>query len=325
MAQKSYEHSQVFDIMKNTREGIKDNYTSLQYLQTLDYFLWESLKPIAAECPSFFYNYLCKVVARQSLKASVKLTSSDRMKLPVQLFNTLTNPVPSKSFDQARLLYINRGVLFGFVSLFLRKLRYYMELHQSMHNLDSPSRNTLIYRIEQQVGVRPNGNLYSALLQIIYWDKKARWWKELIMQKYTRMAILNAQRTYKDFNHFVPLSDVVQVYMLVTSRAIDRCDARQGVLTTFIQNWFKSARGEVAHMAENQKDASYESLVEDHGDAIHDIVGVTLPDLTEELQTHISYIASTLDPEGLVRTVLGIPQFATRSQRNILQEFIHEL
>lgn len=324
MTQKAYEHSRVFDTMKNTEEQITGNLTSLQYLQTLDYFLWEALKPIAAECPSFFYNYLCKVVARQSLKASVKLTSSDRMKLPIQLFNTLTTQSPSKAFDQSRLLYINRGVFFGFISLFLRKLQYYMELHQSMHDFDAAERNILIHRIEQTVGLRPGGQLYPALMQIIHWDTKARWWKASIVEKYTRMAALNAQRTYKDFNHFVPLDDVMQIYMVVTNRAVDRCDARQGVLTTFIQNWFKSARGEVAKLAEHQQDASYESLTEDHGDSIHEVIGVTLPDLTKELQTHIAYIASTIDKNGLVRTALGIPQFVTRAQRETLLEFVHE-
>src|ERR1700686_2345623 len=104
---KDYSHSRVFDVMKNTKEGIRENLTSLQYLQTLDYFLWEALKPIAAECPSFFYNYLVKVVARQSLKPSAKLTSGERNKMAVHLFNTLTSASPSKSFDQAKLLYIN--------------------------------------------------------------------------------------------------------------------------------------------------------------------------------------------------------------------------
>jgi hypothetical protein len=244
--------------------------------------------------------------------------------LPVQLFNTLTQQNPAKAFTEAQNLYINRGILFGFVSYFLRKLKLYKELHESVHSIDPPSATTLIHRIEQSVGLRPNGSLYPAIQQVIYWDAKARWWKSMIMEKYTRMAAMNAQRTYKDFNHFVPLDDVMQVYLVVTSRAIDRCDARQGVLTTFIQNWFKSARGEIAHMAEAQHDSSYESLTEDYGDAIHEVVGVTLPDLTKELQDHIAYIAAQIDKSGLVRTALGIPQFVSRKHKNILEEFVYE-
>ena len=53
---KNYEHSTSFHILKNIKEELTNNYTSLQYLQTLDFFLWKALEPIAAECPSLFYN-----------------------------------------------------------------------------------------------------------------------------------------------------------------------------------------------------------------------------------------------------------------------------
>src|ERR1700737_337658 len=210
----SYQHSRVFDSMKQVKEGISSNYTSLQYLQTLDYFLWEAVKPIAIECPDLFYNYLAKITARQTLKTSSKFTSEDRTKMPVQLFNTLTVKDPIKAFEQSRLLYVNRGLMFGFISLFLNKLTYYAELQQGEHKIPSVMRNTLIHRIEQSLGLRSNGMLYQAMLQTTYWDKKARWWKELIIEKYTRMTVLQAQRTYTDFNHFVPLDDVVQTYMM---------------------------------------------------------------------------------------------------------------
>ncbi len=324
MTNYNYTHSRVFDSMKNVKEVIQGNYTSLQYLQTLDLFLWGALKPIAAECPILFNNYIAKVVARQTLKASAKLSSGDRTKLPIQLFNTLITVDPESSFEASRLLYINRGILFGFVSFFLNKLEYYSDLQTGRYKLSDIERRTVCHVIEAQIGLREQGLLYPALMQVRHWDAKARWWKGLIIEKYTRMAVLQAQRTYKDFNHCVTLDDVVQVYMMIVSKAIDRCDARQGVLTTFIQNWFKSARGEVAHMAASQGDSSYEALTEEHGDAVHEILGTTLPDTTAELQEHVAYVASLADPVGLVRTRLGIPQYVTRKQRALLEVFIYE-
>lgn len=322
---KSYEHSRVFDLLKQTKEKIAGNYTSLQYLQTLDYFLWQSLKPIHTECPSLFLNYLAKVVARQSLRSSAKLTSGDRAKLPIQLFNTLMQTDPEKAFDQSRLLYINRGIMFGFINFFLRRVETYMALHQSVQqNMSSVERATRIHKIEQELGVARSDTLYSAVMQVIHWDGKARNWKGLVTQKYTRMALLNAQNTYKDYNHSVDLNDVVQTYMLVVNKAIDRCDARQGVLTTFIQNWFKSARGEVAKEAAGQHDSSYEELTEEHGDAIHDVIGVHAPDLSAELQEQIAYVAKKVDPAGMVRTSLGIPQFVGRHYRTLLESFVYE-
>lgn len=322
--QAAYEHSWVFDSMKNTKEAIQTNYTSLQYLQTLDSFLHSALKPVALECPSLFYTYMAKVVARQTLKASAKLTSGDRAKLPIQLFNMLTQPEPEKAFNMARQLYINRGILFGFISLFLNHLDYYAGLQRGKFKVSDEQRQTLIHGIELSVGLRPGGNLYQALMEVMHWDNKSRWWKKLIIQKYTRMAAMQAQRTYTDFNHSVKLNDVVQIYMLTVNKAIDRCDSRQGVLTTFIQNWFKSARGEVAHLAQNQGDESIDSLAELHGDAVHSMIGVAMPDVDEELKEHVAYVAKQADPDGLVRTCLGIDQYVTREQRQLLEAYACE-
>lgn len=319
---KNYQHSRVFDTFKTTKEAISSNLTSFQYLSTLDFFLWRALEPIAAECPSLFFNYLAKVTARQSLKASAKLTSDDRTKLPVHLFNTVTAKDPATAFKTAKQMYINRGILFGFISIFRNRLKYYAELHSGIDTkMTEAVRRTLIYRIETSIGLRPHGNLHAALMQAIYWDDKARHFKSLIVEKYTRMAIMQAKSTYQDYHHFEELDDVVQIYMLVVNRAIDRCDARQGVLTTFIQNWFKSARGEVAKMSEGQTDQSYDSLIADSGDSAHEILGVAMPDIDMELLQHVAWVAKQVDRQGLVRTFLGIPEFVPPNQKQILMRF----
>jgi hypothetical protein len=141
------------------------------------------------------------------------------------------------------------------------------------------------------------------------------------MEKYHRLALNNAQLTYKDYNHYVPLDDVVQIYLMVLNRSIDRCDPRLGVLTTFITNWFKSARSEVDSLARGQGDQSFESLSEDYGDAASDIFGYTEFDTGQETIEHISYLAKKIDKHGYVRATLGIPEFLTMKQREKLWRF----
>jgi hypothetical protein len=322
---KSYEHSRAFDSLKGITESITGNLTSLQYLQTLDLFLWKALEPIHAECPSLFNNYLAKITAHQSLKASTKFTSDDRAKLAIHLFNVITAPDITKAHEHAKSMYINRGLLFGFLSMFLKKLRHYEWLHSPFARVDNVVRNSRMHQVEREMGLRPGGSLYSAIQQVRYWYDKAREFKEMIVQKYTRMAIMQAQATYKDFNHYVPLDDVAQTYMIVVSRAIDRCDARQGVLTTFIQNWFKSARSEVANMARGQSDQSVESLTDAHGDAASDILGFTMPDTSGELEEHIAFVAKQADTHGYIRASLGIPEHVSRKNRDLLRSFALEI
>jgi hypothetical protein len=315
----SYQHSKSFEQLKGINESITGNLTSLQYLQTLDMFLWRALEPIHSECPSLFNNYLAKVVAHQSLRASTKFSSDDRTKLPILLFNLLSEPDPKKAHEHAKSMHINRGILFGFISMFLNKLKYYETLNSPFVELDGVFRKSEMYRIEQEMGLRTGGSLYAAMQQVRYWDEKARDFKGKIIQKYTRMALLNAKAAYADYNHYVKLDDVVQVYLMIVSKAIDRCDARQGVLTTFIQSWFKSAKSEVANMAKGQLDQSYEALSEEHGDAVSDIIGFSLPDTTSELEQHISYVAKQMDRQGYIRAALHIPEFMTLDQKAILE------
>lgn len=306
--------------MKTTKEDISDNYTTLQYLQTLDMFIWRAIEPIAQSCPSFFLNYLCKVVARQTLKASAKFTSDERSKLPIKLFNTLVAK-PEKRIEHAKTLYLNRGLLFGLISVFRNHLKYFKFLN-TRSKLSGTLRTTVIHRVYQSLDVDYNTPLYAALQECEHWDKKARDFKAKIVQKYTRLALMQAKSTYKDYNHYLRLSDVVQIYLNTVARAIDRCDARQGVLTSFIQNWFKSAKGEVAKLCEGQQDQSYEALTEDHGDAAHNIIGITEPDsLDVELRQQLAFVAKRVDKQGLVKTSLGIPEYVTAHQRARLLRF----
>ncbi len=321
---RAYQHSLVFESIKSTKETIPDNLTSLHYLQTLDMFLWRAIEPIHAECPQLFHNYVAKTVAHQMLKASTKFTSlaaDERASLPLHLFNALTNDDPSRSHEHVRSMHINRGIMFGFLSWFLRHVKTYEALNKP-NNFDPVIRRSIINKIEQSVGLNSKASLYAVIQQVRYWDNKARWFKSLIMQKYHRLAGNSAVRTYKDYNHYVPLDDVMQIYLLVLSRAIDRCDPRQGVLTTFITNWFKSARSEVATLAKSQSDMSFESLSEDYGSAAADIFGSIEFDTSSETIEHIAFMAKKMDKHGYIRASLGIPEFLTIEQKEILEAFV---
>jgi hypothetical protein len=165
---KSYEHSASFSKLKNITERISKNLTTLEYLHTLDMFLWQALEPIHAECPSLFHNYVAKIVARQTRKASMRFTSDDRSKLPIHLFNMVTTKDPKRAHEFAKAMYINRGLLFGFITLFLKKTERYERLH-STFDLDPIVRNSEIYNIERSLGLRSGGTLYSAIQQTKFW------------------------------------------------------------------------------------------------------------------------------------------------------------
>jgi hypothetical protein len=321
---KDYEHSESFSKLKNIREKIEKNLLSLEYLQTLDMFLWNALSPIHDECPAFFNNYIAKVVSNQTLKSSTKFSSDDRSKLPIHLFNLVTTQDTVKAREHAKKMFLNRGLSFGLILVFLRCLAGYEKLHSPFVEMDTTIRKSKMWQMERAVGLRTGGSLYNCILQVKYWYEKAQKWKEMITEKYYRLALNSAQATYKDYNHYIKLDDIVQIYLMVTSRAIDRCDARQGVLTTFIQNWFKSGRSEVAELAKTQNDQSYESLVEELGDSVSDVIGYCEQDTSSELIEHVAHITKPLDPLGILRASMGIPETVSPEHREILRMFVLE-
>lgn len=295
----SYQHSEVFAKLKSIKEDIDQNLTSFQYLTTLDYFIESSIDPIVTAMPVMADTYFAKVVAWQSHKPSIKFSRINKHDLPVLLFNSITTDGAKKRQFQKDML-LNRGLLFGLITTFQHTVNNYRKLHDPTYRISAMKRKMLLALAESRVG---NGYLYSSVRQSDYWAEKAFAFKELIVQKYTRLALMSAKHTYVDISYHMPLNDVIQTYLVFLSKAIDRCDARQGVLTTFIQTWFYSAKAEVVRKAsEDSKNSSYDDLLDSGLPAVD-------PDTSYEDVQHLCHVAQTIDTEGVLRYSLGIPEF----------------
>lgn len=304
----SYQHSETFAKLKDVKEHIKVNLTSYQWLATLDHFIESAIDPIATAYPEYLDNYFAKVVAWQTTKPNVKFSRNAKEVLPVLLFNSLTSDgIKKREYQKAMLL--NRGVLFGVINSYIRLTNSFMALHDPLNRMKRSPRMLAIKRTEELT----SPHLYSATLQVRYWAAKAYWFKELIVQKYVRMTLMAAKRTYTDIKHRQKLDDVVQTYLVYLSRAIDRCDSRQGVLTTFIQTWFYSAKAEIQRGLAEEQHSSYEEMIENGL-----FVSATMPDCKYEALQHVAATAKKLDPEGVLRYACGIPEFLTAKQLRIL-------
>lgn len=306
-----YQHSETFASLKTIKEGIKDNLTSYQWLTTLDFFIESAIDPIATAYPDYLDNYYAKVVAWQTIKPSVKFSRNAKATLPALLFNSLTTENAEKrEFQKAMML--NRGVLFGIINYYLHLVDRYMKLHDPTTRIAKGRRQLLLSLAEKET----TPYLYSATLQCRYWANRAFAFKELIVQKYVRLALVSAKRTYELVHYEQKLDDIVQTYLLYLSKAIDRCDSRQGVLTTFIQTWFYSARSEVQKAVHEDQHSSYEEMIENGVFA-----DASQPDCKYEAIQHVSAIAKALDPEGTLRFSIGVPEFFTTHQRKALLKY----
>lgn len=308
-----YKHSEVFAEVKAIEEDIKINLTSLQYLQILDYYLWNSLRFLINISPTFFTCYLSKVIAYQQVHSMSKLSSESRETITNNFYNYVT----TGDVEWVKKLYLNRGLYFGIISYWLSRSNEYFQLRSPFNTAgDAPER---MHAIANELSITDARLYYANYKQVAYWFNKAQDFKSKIMQKYVRMTILQAQKAYVEYNHEIDLDDVTQIYLQIMSKAIDRCDSRFGVLTTFIQSWLKSAKAIVQRMVQTkQHSTSYEGLIEEYGDLAD--VGVTLFDNSFDALQELSYVAQKVDTSGCLRIKYKIPQFMSVQNRKLLED-----
>lgn len=308
-----YKHSEVFAEVKAIEEDIKINLTSLQYLQILDYYLWNSLRFLINISPTFFTCYLSKVIAYQQVHSMSKLSSEPRETTTNNFYNYVT----TGDVEWVKKLYLNRGLYFGIISYWLSRSNEYFQLRSPFNTTeDAPER---MHAIANELSITDAHLYYANYKQVAYWFDKAQDFKSKIMQKYVRMTILQAQKAYVEYNHEIDLDDITQIYLQIMSKAIDRCDSRFGVLTTFIQSWLKSAKAIVQRMVQTkQHSTSYEGLIEEYGDSAD--VGVTLFDNSFDALQELSYVAQKVDTTGCLRIKYKIPQFMSVQNRKLLED-----
>lgn len=308
-----YKHSEVFAEIKAIEEDIKVNLTSLQYLQILDYYLWNSLRFLINVSPRFFVCYLSKVIAYQQVHSMSKLSSESRETITNNFFNYVT----TNDIEWVKKLYLNRGLYFGIISYWLSKSHEYFRL-RSPFNEDSKAPEKM-HAITNELSIENVSLYYANYKQVEYWFAKAQDFKSKIMQKYVRMTLLQAQKAYVEYNHEVDLDDVTQIYLQIMSKAIDRCDSRFGVLTTFIQSWLKSAKAIVQRIVQSkQHSLSYEGLIETYGDSAD--MGTSMFDDSFDTIQELAYIAQRVDTSGCLRIKYKIPQFMSLANRRLLED-----
>lgn len=276
-----YQHSEVFAKLKATKE-VKTNFTSYQWLSTLDFFIESAMRPIVFGDRELVNSFVAKVLAFATLHKPRKFYTSKREESSLETFNFLAGlGDPTKALSNIRL---NRGILLALLDEYPSIVRDDLIPHQL--DFVSDRRAKL---------ARASPTAFLVQRESAYWYSKALEFRAHIINKYTRHALMQAKTLYEDLNHSVPLDDLVQSFLICLARAIDRCDSNLGVLSTFISNWFLSVRSTYL------RDAAVKHANLD--DFAHLAVSSSI---SEE---HILRLSRNLDPEGTVRFALGIPNY----------------
>jgi hypothetical protein len=190
-------------------------------------------------------------------------------------------------------------------------------------------------KIINAFSVSQPSRLYFASRDCQFWYEQASDFKGQIMEKYMRMAMVEAQMFYKQQRQDNPhlkfeLDELGQNFMLAVSKAVDKCDAQRGTLTTYVQNWIKDAKGNsslrgeygIAYTIPAAQRRSMAAKSDGKPHSVNISVSIDSKDLehltsdsnveqeverTRQIQ-RVRLLAKRVDPTGIGRLYLGIEE-----------------
>lgn len=310
MSQFSYKNSRVFAELKATKEAIPGNMTSYQYLSSYDELLRNAVDPIVRES-TFARGFVASLMGWQEKHFRRKVSFLPRATAIQRGFEFLVAH-PERRVHAFHRIRLERGIMSEMVEGFLAataEASRASNLDQSLR-LEGEDWNQFYGRCRSIAQSMEDAiccpNLVRVRRESEYWMTTAVDFREKILQKYYRLCLTTAQRDYVGFfNMSVPLDDIINSYLVAAARAIDKCDFRQGVLTSHIAKWFLTARDQVG------KSRSSSSLQLNDAIPIDDLEAVSISSQESELiklEEHkvLVDVARLVDPQGIGRTFLRI-------------------
>jgi hypothetical protein len=312
--------SRVLDALKSVNEKLDHNYTSFQLLSVLDQLLWKAMWPII-KSTDYFDRILANVMGWSAVNPRRKLSS-----LPKERFNTyvlayLAADDPATKLRILKKMRIERNVLFYVIG----RVR---DLYAAQKPATRPTSE-----ITNALSIFDPKGMWFSVRESDYWYTHALEFKGMIIEKYMRFVMMEAQQFHaqqkRDNPHLdFDLDDLAQNFILAVNKAIDKCDAQQGTLTSYIQNWLKDAKGNPAMRGEyglaftipaSQRRAIANSA---SNKTVNISVNIESPDLQSlasstdvesdleraRLVDFIRRLAKRADPSGVSRMFLGIDE-----------------
>lgn len=314
--------------LKTVNESLKQNYTSFQLLSTLDDLQFKAVCSVI-KCSNFVDRVLAQTLAYNVINPRRKVSSIPKAKYHGLVFAYLATTDVKTKIKIFKRLRLERSLVFFIVNTFCTKILPFTPNKEVSHN-------TILFFSLTQIDTA----WYNAR-EAHYWITKAHEFKNMIIEKYMRLIVNEATNFYKmnkSSGTVFDLDEITQNFFIATARAIDKCDAQRGTLTTYVLNWIKDAktnsecRGEygiaynipqsfrrqIASKSVNSVniatsiDASLDDLFVTNGSPEHER-------MHSESMYRIQRIAKKVDPIGLGRFSLNIDEVLSPREIKLLR------
>ena len=302
----AYKSSISFGVLKGIKENIENNYSSRQYAEVLDDLLYHASSDIILNT-NWFDKFLPRILNWYATNSNRKLTNISKEKLQtlVAIFLLVE---PADKLGMLRQMGLERNLVFLIVDTFVQQTSSVMSVteHRANNLHDGLPFDRWISELQNVTG---GTHLYCTSRNAEFWLARYVEFRGFLIEKYTRLAITQAQRLYVEIKHELLLSDIISQFMLGVGRAIDKFDCSRGSLTSYVQVWFKNARTQVFKELEQvRQTSSLDEMIENN-----DWVPAELPSVEIEVERKqniqlVRDLAKIADPQGWARIKLGIEE-----------------
>lgn len=297
----NYQRSQNIDILKHTKETISGNFSSEQYISTIDILLFNCIDGILRssdyldECISSFM--LMHIYSKNNKHSSFKkeLTLSLCAK-----FLAADDCDTKLKILKAVKLHRNHPILF--IEKWLEKTKKYRILYLKKQSVS---------HIEKSVCHKKgkHDSLFACIASVNYWFHLLLELKAIVLEKYHRLIVRESVNVYKTISYSSNLDDIVQLLSLEAIRALDRCNIEKGPITPYMQRLLRFAGNKIdfesdsAYIVKGNK-GNYRHKSVELSENTQSIDG---SDDTGDLD-HVRKIAKIIDPDGAARYYLNIDE-----------------
>lgn len=330
-------HSTLFQELKQVDEKIKTVYSTAQLLKTLDELLYRAVYPII-ENTSFMDTFLANVIPWIYYEGRRKISPLKRERVMTLLLFYLVSNDSGEKKKILRKLSIERNLIIDAVTLFLSITDKYVKCVNQYPKATEFQRYRLSAEMAQTlriVGANNSVDLYLVNRDIRVWLQYTLEFKNQIQEKYIRHALMLANAHIKSTNSQIDLDDLIQNFLMAISKAIDKCSANHGTLTTYINHWLRNAvtSGKSIHeYGIAYRIPSLEKRRHVAGKAINSNISIPLDALADvavsgpeshvirmsEIQ-RLRLLAKFADPYGVGRRMLGIDEILTERELALLE------
>lgn len=306
-----YEHNLLMAELKKVDETIKENYSSSQLMEVWDKLLYNALEPIVM-FTNVVQNILADVLHFLMDNHKRKISAIPRDEVLTLIFLFFAEP-PHKKLGILKAMRLERNLLKLIIETFLTATQNYSKLLLNAQNNNSARLRKKISTIENAISLSKDADLFCKINTVNFWFSEAMKFKSMILEKYYRMLVTDAQNLYALNLDKLSLDDVIQNYFVFASKALDKYDSNEGTLTSYIKTWLHHAKKISLQVSEQ---AQFEQLSDTMIDDALDATEFNLDSLAE--QKKVQQLAKIVDPTGLGRISLGISEYLTEAERVLL-------